>query len=197
MGPGPGRTSQGTVLVVDDDPSVRSILTTYFGLYGFVVRCATNTKSALEVVASERPVAVLVDLSLRDTLGIDRSGLDVIENILLWDPTLHIALFTSFLTAKVMARIRAMGIVDIIEKPAMPGQLLEWIGEENTQPETPSGRWGDVSPRRVLYLFGSIDRASVPSNVQLKAVLTGGYEIVLQTPPEASGCRCSSNPTIG
>jgi ActR/RegA family two-component response regulator len=177
----------GTVLVVDDDAGLRKILATALGMHGLEVRTATNSKSALDVISQERPDDVLVDLALTDTLGIDRSGLGVIDNVRLWDPTLHVALNTSYLTKEVEEQVWSMQTVDILEKPTPIAKVLAWIEEKNKQPEVISGRWEGVSPRRVLYLSASVQRPRF-SKVSLKIVTTveeayqqlrNDYEIVL------------------
>ncbi len=53
-----------TVLVVDDDPSVRTLLEMVLTAEGFIVRCASNGDRALEMVAEDRPDVLLVDVMM-------------------------------------------------------------------------------------------------------------------------------------
>ena len=61
-----------SVLVVDDDPSVRTLLEMVLQVEGFTVRCAPNGARALEMIAEERPDVVLVDVMMP---GIDGRAL--------------------------------------------------------------------------------------------------------------------------
>ncbi len=53
-----------TVLVVDDDPSVRTLLEMVLQVEGFEVQCAPNGERALEMVAERRPDVVIVDVMM-------------------------------------------------------------------------------------------------------------------------------------
>jgi len=52
------------VLIVDDDPSVRDLLTMYFEKDGFTVRAAANGDEALAAVAHARPDLVILDIMM-------------------------------------------------------------------------------------------------------------------------------------
>lgn len=65
VGPGaPPRRYPRTVLVVDDDPSVRTLLEMVLEVEGFEVRCAPDGVAALEMIAAARPDVVLVDVMM-------------------------------------------------------------------------------------------------------------------------------------
>ena len=53
-----------TVLVVDDDPSVRTLLEMVLEVEGFEVRCAADAEQALEMIAEKRPDVLLVDVMM-------------------------------------------------------------------------------------------------------------------------------------
>ncbi|MBB5625973.1 response regulator transcription factor [Sphaerisporangium krabiense] len=57
------------VLVVDDEPSIRDLLSEALELNGFEVRTAANGTLALEAVARERPDLVVLDVMLPDLDG--------------------------------------------------------------------------------------------------------------------------------
>ena len=59
------------VLVVDDEPQIRRALSLNLGARGYEVLEASTGEQALEVVASERPDLVLLDLGLPNMDGID------------------------------------------------------------------------------------------------------------------------------
>ena len=53
-----------TILVVDDDPSVRTLLEMVLEVEGFEVLCAPNGERALEMIAERRPDVLLVDVMM-------------------------------------------------------------------------------------------------------------------------------------
>ena len=52
------------ILIIDDDPAVRSRLATGFVTRGFRVETAANGREALALLEGERPALVLVDLEM-------------------------------------------------------------------------------------------------------------------------------------
>jgi two-component system OmpR family response regulator len=57
------------VLVVDDEPNIRDLLSEALSLNGFDVRTASSGRAALEAVASERPDIIVLDVMLPDLNG--------------------------------------------------------------------------------------------------------------------------------
>ncbi len=69
---GPGRSTQGEgelVLVVDDDPNMRDLLTRFLVKEGFAVRTASNGPEGLALAAEIEPVAILLDVMMPGTDG--------------------------------------------------------------------------------------------------------------------------------
>ncbi len=60
-----------TILIVDDDPSVRRSIAAYLEDSGFFPLMAANGKEGLEVFASENPGAVLVDIRMPEMGGLE------------------------------------------------------------------------------------------------------------------------------
>ncbi|MBE3014892.1 response regulator transcription factor [Microbispora sp. NEAU-D428] len=57
------------VLVVDDEPNIRDLLSEALSLNGFDVRTASSGRAALEAVTSERPDIIVLDVMLPDLDG--------------------------------------------------------------------------------------------------------------------------------
>jgi len=53
-----------TILVVDDDPQLRMILTVFLEDAGYTVRLAADGQAALEAIAADRPDLVLSDVRM-------------------------------------------------------------------------------------------------------------------------------------
>ena len=58
-----------SVLVVDDDPAARDLLTRHLEREGFGVDIATSGREALERIRESRPLAVLLDVLMPDLDG--------------------------------------------------------------------------------------------------------------------------------
>ncbi len=64
-----GSPSRGTILVVDDDPSNRDVLTRRLGRMGYRTLAAVNGRQGLETIRAEHPDLVLLDLMMPEMNG--------------------------------------------------------------------------------------------------------------------------------
>ena len=74
--------SSGRILVVDDDPAVRHLISDYFGEHGIQTVSATGHSAAVRQLAGEDPSAIILELRLGQGNGLDllreiRSSSDV------------------------------------------------------------------------------------------------------------------------
>ena len=59
-----------TVLVVDDEPELRSLLAEYFGRHGFAVRTAADAAAARLAVAEQAPALAILDINMPGENGL-------------------------------------------------------------------------------------------------------------------------------
>ena len=69
-------TSQGRILVVDDEPAIRRLLRSTLGVQDYTVLEAAGVKQALEVLAQDKVDLIILDLGLPDG-----DGFEVIEKL--------------------------------------------------------------------------------------------------------------------
>src|SRR5690349_6017709 len=101
-----------SLLVIDDDETVRETLVEFFDALGHVARGAATATEGRQAVAAHAPDVVLVDLRLPDA-----SGLTLFEALRADDPELGVIFLTGH--ADVATAVEAMrrGAVDFLEKP--------------------------------------------------------------------------------
>jgi two-component system, OmpR family, KDP operon response regulator KdpE len=68
-----------TILVIDDEPQIRRLISTGLELYGYSVRGAENGSAGLAAITRFRPDLVILDLGLPDM-----SGIEVLETVRSW-----------------------------------------------------------------------------------------------------------------
>ena len=68
-----------SILVVEDDPAVRNLVTTALDLHGYSVEKATDGETAIMDAASRNPDLIMLDLGLPDI-----DGVEVINKIRSW-----------------------------------------------------------------------------------------------------------------
>jgi len=70
-GSGAGNQKRNSLLVVDDDPEIRSLVREFLTLRGYRVRVAQDGKEALALVEQERPHLIILDLQMPVMNGIE------------------------------------------------------------------------------------------------------------------------------
>ncbi len=112
--------SRGSVLVVDDEPTIAEVVARYLERAGYRARIASDGEEALEAASSQRPDLVVLDLMLP---RID--GLEVMRRLREQDPE-RIAVI--LLTAKGEESDRVIGLRlgadDYVVKPFSPAELV-------------------------------------------------------------------------
>ncbi len=121
------RSSQKTILVVDDDPSVRDMLMRVLVNEGYKVWTAANGTGALEIAASARVDLVILDLMLPG-----ENGWDVFERLTTENPLLSVIIATARSDQAFTAA--AAGVGALLEKPLDFPKLLQTVGDLLTEP---------------------------------------------------------------
>jgi two-component system response regulator ResD len=115
---------RGSVLVVDDEPTIAEVVSRYLERAGYRARIASDGAAAIEAAAAMRPDLVVLDLMLPRM-----DGLEVMRRLRDADPragTSHIAVI--LLTAKGEESDRVIGLRlgadDYVVKPFSPAELV-------------------------------------------------------------------------
>ena len=116
-----------TVLVVDDEPSVRRLVTATLAGGNYVIVEARDGNEALQLARQHRPDMILLDVSMP---GVD--GIDVCRQIKA-DSALRnatIVILTAQAHADVRQRATAVGADVFLTKPFSPLQLLGLVEQK-------------------------------------------------------------------
>jgi len=101
-----------SILVVDDDQTVRETLADFFDSLGYVVRSAATATAGRQAAAEHAPDVVLMDLRLPDA-----SGLTLLEALRADDPELAVIVLTGHADVPTAVRAMQQGALDFLEKP--------------------------------------------------------------------------------
>ena len=112
------------VLIVDDDPDVRSLLRDLLELEDLDVVEAADGPAALNAVATENPDCVVLDIMMPGM-----SGLDVLRNIRSNPATqeIPVILLTALTDDETTWAGWTSGASVFLPKPFEPDHLVEWI----------------------------------------------------------------------
>ena len=108
-----------SLLVVDDEPELRGLLSEYFSRHGFTVRAAGDAQQARELIAQQRPELAILDINMPGETGLSLAR---------WLREAHPGVAIVMLTAASEAIDRVVGLElgadDYLGKPFELRELL-------------------------------------------------------------------------
>lgn len=117
-----GAEHPGRILVVDDDPGMRNLVSRALGEAGHDVTVVESGEAAVLLLARETFDVLVLDKNLP---GID--GLAVLRIARSHQPATRAIMITAYPTEDSNATARALGVVAYIEKPFWIVQLVEVV----------------------------------------------------------------------
>jgi DNA-binding response OmpR family regulator len=72
-------SSRSTVLVVEDETSLRTTMCASLTLMGFITHQADSVDAALRILGAERVDAIVLDVRLPDSSGLQKTGLHLLR----------------------------------------------------------------------------------------------------------------------
>ncbi len=118
-----------TVLIVEDDPSLREALCDTLSLAGFATKVASDGTAALKLLEQEPVNLVVSDVQMRPM-----NGHKLLEKIKVLYPTIPVLMMSAYGTIEKAVTAIRDGAVDYLVKPFEADALLEKI--EQLLPET-------------------------------------------------------------
>ncbi len=101
-----------SLLVIDDDETVRSTLVEFFETFGFTARGAATATEGRQMAAEHAPDVVLLDLRLPDA-----DGVRTLEALRADDPELAVIVLTGYADVRTAVAAMQHGAADLLEKP--------------------------------------------------------------------------------
>ena len=109
----PAKSEAGeSILVVDDEPMVRDLLSQFLTLRGYRVRTAHDGREALDLVRQESPRMIILDLYMPDM-----NGLEVLRTLRSQKYKGGVVALTASQNEKLLQEMLELGSVDVIGKP--------------------------------------------------------------------------------
>jgi DNA-binding NtrC family response regulator len=121
-----------TILIVDDEYSVREVLTTFFeheyGPRGYTVETANDGAAALAAVRRHRPALVLLDIEMPGM-----NGVDALRGIRAIDAAIPVIMVTGSESTRLAGDVIKGGAFSYLPKPVRL-QYLEHLAASVLQP---------------------------------------------------------------
>ena len=140
-----------TVLIADDDRSIRTVLTQALGRSGYQVRCTGNAATLWRWVEDGEG-----DLVITDVVMPDENGLDLIPRIKRIRPELRVVVMSAQSTLMTAVKATQRGAFEYLPKPFDLKELLAVVGRALAAPpkDEPSGVREPTDSEERLPLIG-------------------------------------------
>ena len=133
-----------TILLVDDDPSVREMVGRVLAGEGYLVLSAANGPEALRIVATTDTDLVLLDLNMPG-----QSGWDTFEKLTSENPFLAVIIITA--RSQQLFTAAGAGVGALLEKPLNFPKLLKTVRE--VLAESPETRLARLTGKRADFRY--------------------------------------------
>lgn len=107
------------ILIIDDEPDIRGILSKVFSMANFSVVTAENGKQGLKKFQNKNPDVVILDMHLPDM-----HGLEVLGKIKKMDNSIPVIVLTAYGEISQAVRAVKMGAFDYLTKPVPNKKLI-------------------------------------------------------------------------
>ncbi|MBK8098537.1 MAG: sigma-54-dependent Fis family transcriptional regulator [Planctomycetes bacterium] len=161
------------LLIVEDDQSLRTVLSHELARMGFVVHALADGRDAVAAVRQHDPDCVLLDLHLPGV-----AGMDLLPKLLAQEPDLRVVVFTGHGTVPLAVQAMRAGAFDFLTKPVSLDLLEQTIRravgsaqllrtnrrlQRAVAGRPPAGMvLGSAAAQKLLAAIGKIARAEQP-----------------------------------
>lgn len=141
------------LLIIDDDSGVRSSLSFMLKRVGYQVIAVTGPREAMEVVRSEAPSLILMDMNFTlSTSG--EEGLTLLKQVKVFRPDVPVILMTAWGSIQLAVQGMQAGAFDFITKPWNNAALLQRIETAleltATPKDTPQEQSGTLNRSHII-----------------------------------------------
>lgn len=141
------------LLIIDDDSGVRSSLSFMLKRTGYQVIAVTGPREAMEVVRSEAPSLILMDMNFTlSTSG--EEGLTLLKQVKVFRPDVPVILMTAWGSIQLAVQGMQAGAFDFITKPWNNAALLQRIETAleltATPKDTPQEQSGTLNRSHII-----------------------------------------------
>lgn len=119
------KTSQGRVLVVDDEPSIVNTISDWLKFSGYETFIATTGAETLVQANKEKPDLIILDIILPDI-----SGIEVLRKLKEIDPEVCVIFITAYASVETSIEALRLGADDYLMKP-LSMEDMERVVEKN------------------------------------------------------------------
>ena len=152
------------ILVIDDNPDIRSLVSSILKEQNFSVRTAANYDQAVFEIHKKLPDLAIIDIKLDKT---DKDGIDLLKLITKKDRLIPVIMISGHATVQIAVEATRLGAYEFIEKPFSKEKILNYVNRALESSELKKER--DIIENKLFHSFDLIGKS--PSIIKVKKII--------------------------
>lgn len=148
------------VLIVDDEPNLRKILSAQLSRDGYDVLVAEDGEKGLEILRENHIDLVVTDLKMPKM-----DGMQLLRNALELDPTLPVVMITAHGTVDTAVEALKLGAFDYLTKPFDKDEVRQIVAKALTTRQLAGSETTPTQPQEVVGKFGIIGQSATLAEI--------------------------------
>ena len=112
------------ILVIDDNPDIRSLVSNILKEQNFEVRTAANYDQAVFEIKKKIPDLAIIDIKLDKT---DKDGIDLLKLLTKKNKLTPVIMISGHATVQIAVEATRLGAYEFIEKPFSKEKILNYV----------------------------------------------------------------------
>ncbi len=171
------------ILVIDDNPDIRLLLSSILKDQKFEVRTAANYDQAVFEINKKIPDLAIIDIKLDKT---DKDGIDLLKLVTNKDKFTPVIMISGHATVQIAVEATRLGAYEFIEKPFSKEKILNYVNRALESADLKKEK--DIIENKLFHSFDLIGKS--PSIMKVKKIiekLSTSESRVLISGPTGSG----------
>ena len=152
------------ILVIDDNPDIRSLVSSILQDQNFEVRTAANYDQAIFEINRKLPDLAIIDIKLDKA---DRDGIDLLKLITKKDKLTPVIMISGHATLQIAVEATRLGAYEFIEKPFSKEKILNYVNRALESLNLKKEK--DIIENKLFHSFDLIGNS--PSIVKVKKII--------------------------
>ena len=152
------------ILVIDDNPDIRSLVSSILKEQNFSVRTAANYDQAVFEIHKKLPDLAIVDIKLDKT---DKDGIDLLKLITKKDKLVPVIMISGHATVQIAVEATRLGAYEFIEKPFSKEKILNYVNRALESFKLKKEK--DIIENKLFHSFDLIGKSS--SIIKVKKII--------------------------
>ena len=152
------------ILVIDDNPDIRILVSNILKDQNFKVRTAANYDQAVNEINKKLPDLAIIDIKLDKT---DKDGIDLLKLITKKTKFTQIIMISGHATVQIAIEAIRLGAYEFIEKPFSKAKILNYVNRALESSQLKKEK--DIIENKLFHSFDLVGKS--PSILKVKKII--------------------------